>query len=198
MTSYPDIAFTPAVVAAQTRKGSGADEQLLAARWPHFTGLTDDEIVHLRERDSFYLSTTSESGWPYVQHRGGPVGFVQVLDRHTIGWIERTGNRQYISAGNVGANDRVAAIFMDYPTRTRLKLYGHATYVADPGDELLGRFTVREGRPDGVVSVRVAATSWNCQKYITPRFTADQVRHVTDELRGRIAELEAALASAGG
>lgn len=188
MTTYPDIAFTPAVVELQTRKGARPDDQRTAERWPDFDGLTADEVEHITGRDSFYLSTVSQTGWPYVQHRGGDPGFVAVLDGVTIGWIERTGNRQYIGTGNLTADDRVAAIFMDYPNRSRLKVYGHATYHAEAPAAFTDAIDGPAPRADGAVTVRIAATSWNCAKYITPRYTAEEVHRLTqlqlDEITG--------------
>lgn len=192
MTGYFDIAMTPTVLGLQEEKGSpvrdtsggGTD---LGTRHQ----LDQQEIEMLTGRDSFYLASVSETGWPYVQHRGGNVGFVKILDDQTIGWAERHGNRQYLGMGNIEADGRVAAIFVDYPGRTRLKLFGRATYHADPAPELLARLDALHERVDGVVTVEVLATDWNCPKYITPRFTEEQLREVTDRFEARIVELEA-------
>jgi predicted pyridoxine 5'-phosphate oxidase superfamily flavin-nucleotide-binding protein len=181
VTHYFDIALTPAVLDLQARKGSPVRHT--------FGGGTDlrtrpridqREIEMLTGRDSFYLASVSETGWPYVQHRGGDVGFVKILDDQTIGWSERRGNRQYLGTGNITADGRVAAIFVDYPGRTRLKLFGRATYHADPAPELLARLDALHERVDGVVTVEVLATDWNCPKYITPRFTEEQLRTLAD------------------
>jgi uncharacterized protein len=196
MTSYPNVAFTSAVTEVQRLKGARRHDDLLAHAWPDFEALTPDEIGHITTRDSFYLATVGDTGWPYVQHRGGDAGLVTVIDPRTIGWIERTGNRQYIGIGNITAVDRVAAIFMDYPNRRRLKMYGHATYHANPSDELLDVLGVGSIRVDGAVTVAIAATSWNCAKYITPRYTAEDVGAATRPLRNRIADLERQLANA--
>ena len=182
MTAFPDIAFTPAVIELQTRKGARARDQWLADTWPVFDGLTPDEVEHITGRDSFYLATVSETGWPYVQHRGGATGFVAVLDAVTIGWLERT--------GNLTANGRVAAIFMDYPNRSRLKIYGHATYHAEPPTLFTDAIVGSVPRADGAVTVHIAATSWNCAKYITPRYTDEDVRRLTQPLRDQIADLQ--------
>ena len=123
-----DLAFTPAVQAQQTSRGSRAAYAALAKRAAADTSadtLSESEIAFIKARDSFYLATVSESGWPYVQHRGGPVGFVRHLDDGTLGWADYTGNRQYIYIGNTTADDRVAMLFMDYPHQRRLKLLGH-------------------------------------------------------------------------
>jgi len=140
MSEYFDIAITPTVIDLQRRKGARAlpaDHTGEGPREPHV--LDDSEILMITTRDSFYLASVSETGWPYVQHRGGESGFIKVLDEHTIGWTERNGNRQYLGTGNITANGRVAAILVDYPTRTRLKLYGTATHHPDPSPELLAQ-----------------------------------------------------------
>jgi len=149
----------------------------------------------LTTRDSFYLASVSETGWPYVQHRGGSRGFVQLIDSHTIGWLERTGNRQYLGTGNITATGRIAAIFVDYPSRTRLKLYGLATHHPSPSPELLRGLDTDDVRNDGAITVEVVATNWNCPKYITPRFTSPEVREATSQLEMRIVELETQLAA---
>ena len=142
MTEYFDIAVTPSIIELQERKGSrelhahaGDGDGAAEPARPH--RLDGSEIEMITTRDSFYLATVGETGWPYVQHRGDERGFVRVLDDHTIGWVERNGNRQYLRTDNITSNGRIAAILVDYPTRTRLKLYGTATYHPDPSVELL-------------------------------------------------------------
>lgn len=193
MTAYFDLAFTPAVCALQERKGSRVHYAIHTEAGPdeeHAHDLDERERELICSRDSFYLASVSETGWPYVQHRGGPPGFVRLLDAHTIGWLERTGNRQYVGTGNISADGRVAAIFMDYPTRARLKLFGRASYHANPAAELLEALSPDGARTDGAVTIEVLATDWNCQKYITPRFTADQVAAEVAALERRIHDLE--------
>lgn len=196
MTDFFDIAFTPATLDLQQRKGSFGNYQTAVGQGPGEPHqLTADEAAMIQTRDSFYLASVSETGWPYVQHRGGGVGFVKLIDDHTIGWLERNGNRQYIGTGNISANGRIAVIFVDYPSRTRLKAYGRATYHPNPSDELLAKLGGDGVRNDGVITIELLATNWNCPKYITPRFTEAEVQRVTEPLRLRIAELEAQLAS---
>lgn len=201
MTDYFDLAFTPAILDLQEQKGSreiyrdafGAD----SSGW-HDLG--PDEVEMITSRDSFYMATISETGWPYVQHRGGELGFVRTLDDHTIGWLERSGNRQYVGTGNISATGRVAAIFVDYPSRTRLKIYGQATHHPEPTDALLAALGGDRIRHDGAVTIEVLASNWNCPKYITPRFTQPQIDAAIAPLHQRIAELEAqveALAAEG-
>lgn len=194
MQNYYDIAFTPAVRTLQERKGSSGIYDA-AADAPVPEVLESAEVEYLSGRDSFYLATVNENGWPYLQHRGGEPGFVKVLGPTTIGWIERRGNRQYLGTGNIMADDRVALIFVDYPNRTRLKLFGHATYHSDPAPEMVEALDGEAVRGDGAITVEIAAASWNCPKYITPRYTAQEVQAVTDELQARISDLESRLAA---
>ena len=194
-----DLAFTPAVQAEQARRGSRAGYAALSAR--RSDGATADvleeqEFAFIAERDSFYLATVSETGWPYVQHRGGPVGFVRRVDERTIGWAEYSGNRQYVSAGNVAADDRVAMIFVDYPQQERLKVLGHMR-VSDAADrpDLARLLAIEhyEARIERFVLVTVEAFDWNCPQHITPRFTVEEIDKLVAPLHARIAELEARL-----
>jgi len=198
MTNYFDIAMTPTIIDLQVTSGSrelypgGGESSGDIATVPH--ELTEQEAAMLSTRDSFYLASVSKTGWPYVQHRGGSRGFVQLIDSHTIGWLERTGNRQYLGTGNITATGRIAAIFVDYPSRTRLKLYGLATHHPNPSAELVRSLKVDDVRNDGAITLEVVATNWNCPKYITPRFSEPEVREATRQLELRIVELEAQLA----
>ncbi|ACA16022.1 pyridoxamine 5'-phosphate oxidase-related FMN-binding [Methylobacterium sp. 4-46] len=192
-----DLAFTPSVQAEQTRRGSRAAYASAAggAR-AEADVLTDLEAAFIAERDSFYLASVSETGWPYVQHRGGPAGFVRRLDARTIGWAEFAGNRQYVSAGNTAADDRVSLFFMDYPHRRRLKLLGHLrAHEPDERPDLAERLAVPgyRARVEGLVTVAVEAFDWNCPQHITPRFTAAEIEAAVAPLHARIAELEARL-----
>lgn len=192
MTDYFNVALTPAVLALQDQKGSrGMYPEPDAARSDPTEDIGDREIELITSRDSFYLATVSETGWPYLQHRGGEPGFVKMIDSRTMGWVERNGNRQYIGTGNITATSKVAAIFMDYPTRSRLKVYGRATHHADPSDELIAALGAENIRNDGAITVEIATSNWNCPKYITPRFTEAQVQGYVSHLEQRIAELEA-------
>lgn len=179
----------------QLRRGSFDTFQRMVDAPPPVE-LGEVEIDFLRRRDSFYLASTTEDGWPYVQHRGGPAGFVKVLDGAHLAWADRTGNRQYITAGNVDRDDRVAIIAVDYPNRTRLKLLGRARFDPSPDQATLDQLGI-DGRLEGLVSIEVVAFDWNCPKFITPRYTADEVRAATEPLRARIAELEAQFATRG-
>ncbi len=179
MKNYFDIAFTPGVEAIQKSKGS---RELYDQPLPSETQELDpDEVALINTRDSFYMSTISSSGWPYVQHRGGHIGFVKILGPNTIGWLERPGNRQYIGTGNITENNRVSIIMVDYPQRIRLKLFGHASYHPTPDQALLEQLDNEPIRDDGAITVEVVASQWNCPKYITSRFTVDQLKVVTED-----------------
>ncbi len=200
---FAEIAFTPAVKAAQVRAGSrAAYERFEADAEPHHDRLGPAEAAFLAARDGFYLASVGETGWPYVQHRGGPPGFLRVLDDRTLGFADFRGNRQYVSVGNLGRDDRVAMILVDYPNRRRLKLLGRARLVeAADAPELVERLAVPgyRARVERAVLIDVEAFDWNCPQHIVPRFTAEEVaRAVVAPLRARIAELEAALAGKEG
>lgn len=194
---YFDIAFTPAIEALQREKGTRQLNAANAERTVTAPQLSHREIDHLTARDSIYVATVSETGWPYVQHRGGTPGFVHVLGPTTIGWLERPGNQQYLGTGNLTADPRLALIAVDYPARTRLKVFGRATYHADltTDPDLAASLGAADLRNDGAIVVEVDAVSWNCPKHLTPRFTQEEVQAAFDEhttdLRARIAELEA-------
>jgi predicted pyridoxine 5'-phosphate oxidase superfamily flavin-nucleotide-binding protein len=170
---FANIAFTPAVQAEQARLGSRATYARQAEAGPDDSRLTAREASFIAARDSCYLASVSETGWPYMQHRGGPPGFVRVLDARTIGFADLTGNRQHISLGNLAQNDRVSLFFMDYANRRRLKLLGHARVVRDD-PALLARLTPpgTERQAESAMLITVAGYDWNCPQHITPRFTA--------------------------
>jgi predicted pyridoxine 5'-phosphate oxidase superfamily flavin-nucleotide-binding protein len=192
-----DIGFTPAVQAEQVRRGSRAAYAAASAGKSDGTSadvIDERAFAFIEARDTFYLASVSESGWPYVQHRGGPVGFVRRLDERTIGWADYTGNRQYVSVGNAAADDRVAMIFVDYPHRERLKVLGHMrTFDVDARPDLTPRLVVQhhKARVDRFILITVEAFDWNCPQHITPRFTLAEIEKLTAPLYARIAELEA-------
>ena len=194
---YMQIVLTPAVQRAQD-KYFGKHQVVENA--PEIDPLTLDEVSFITSRDSFYMATVSEKCWPYVQHRGGPIGFVKVLGPNLIGFADFKGNCQLLSTGNLGINDRVSIFMMDYPHRTRLKLLGHARVLdAREHPELvdqLGPESLRK-KVERFFLIQVISYDWNCPQYITPRFTAAQVENFTAPLKARIAELEAQLAARG-
>jgi predicted pyridoxine 5'-phosphate oxidase superfamily flavin-nucleotide-binding protein len=189
---FLDIAVTPSVRAAQTAMGS---ERM----WSDFRGnrsfdrFTESEAAFIAERDSFYMASVSETGWPYVQHRGGPRGFLKLLDDRTLAFADYRGNRQYITVGNLSADDRACLFLMDYAHRARLKIYAHVETVAlDADPELASRVAVPgyKARPERILRLRLAAFDWNCPQHITPRFTEGDVMEAIAPLRQRLAELE--------
>jgi predicted pyridoxine 5'-phosphate oxidase superfamily flavin-nucleotide-binding protein len=193
--SFFDLAFTPAVMAEQQRRGSRAG-YAHAAETSDDTervSLSEQEVNFIAARDSFYLASVSETGWPYVQHRGGPIGFVRRVDNRTLGWAEYVGNRQYVSFGNLSEDDRVAIIFMDYPRRHRLKVLGHArSFELAERPDLTLELAVDhyKARIERLMIVTVAAFDWNCPQHITPRFSLDEIQELVSPLRAKIAELE--------
>jgi uncharacterized protein len=158
--------------------------------------LTAAEAEFISARDSLYLATVSETGWPYLQHRGGPPGFVRLLDDRTIGFADFRGNRQYVTVGNLITNERIALFFMDYPSRTRLKLLGRARMVGLDDQATLSRLEMPDyrARVERGLVITVEGFDWNCKQHITERFTRDEMRAMVAPLTERIAELEAALA----
>jgi hypothetical protein len=195
---FAEIAFTPAVQAQQEAHGSRASYARFSEGGPRNDRFGLEETEFIAARDGFYLASVSESGWPYVQFRGGPPGFLRVLDERTLAWADFRGNRQYVSVGNVTGNDRVAMILMDYAHRRRLKILGHVEIREAGADAaLVSRLAVPGYKAvvERVVLVSVAGFDWNCPQHITPRFTLDEVEHATQPLRERVAELESKLAS---
>ena len=164
---------------------------------PERDPLTKEEQDFIAARDSFYMATISENGWPYVQHRGGEPGFLRVLGPTQLAFPDYNGNRQLLSTGNLAVNDRVSLFFMDYARRERLKILGHA-HVLDPREhaDLAAQFAETRSRiaVERIVMIDVLSFDWNCPKYITPRYTAAEVEKVVAPMRQRIAELEALLA----
>lgn len=199
-----ETAFTPAVKAEQERHNSLGGYERFAAKGGLVelnSTLSPGEIEFIASRDSFYLGTVSETGWPHVQHRGGPIGFVRILDSRTLGWADFSGNRQYISIGNAAVNARVALFFMDYPNQQRLKVLGHmsVTEIRKRSD-LAEALEVNgyEATVEHDVRVQVDAFDWNCSQHILPRFTAAQVEAGIIPLRRQIKELQAQIAKFSG
>lgn len=193
--AFADIAFTPAVRAQQSRMGSADGyASFLADDAPRADALGPEEADFIVARDGFYQATVSETGWPYVQFRGGPVGFLKVLTPKTIAYADFRGNRQYVSAGNLSGNDRVSVILMDYPNRRRLKLWGRARLIetADEPDIVvpLHDRTYR-ARPERAVVIEVEAFDWNCPQHIPMRLTIDELKPHLSELQTELEILKA-------
>lgn len=190
--------MTPSVQDAQ-RHYYGRAQTLLADPTSDSTPLGADEIAFIARRDSFYMATVSETGWPYVQHRGGPTGFLRVVDPHTLAFADFHGNRQLLSTGNLAAgNNRVALFLMDYPQRTRLKIMGHGRVLDARDEPALVRDLVTDGKVltkvERIFTVDVISFDWNCPQYITPRYTEEEIETlIAGPLKARIQELEVQL-----
>jgi predicted pyridoxine 5'-phosphate oxidase superfamily flavin-nucleotide-binding protein len=194
---FAEIAFTPAVRALQLRDGSRTQYARLEAEGGPNGALSSREAEFLARADSVYLATVSESGWPYVQHRGGPPGFLHVLSPSRFAFADYRGNRQLVSAGNSAGNDRAALIVVDHARRQRLKLLGRLRFrnVADADPALVHALTSPgyRARVERIASFEVEAFDWNCPQHIPERFTREQLEAVAAPLRERVAELEAQL-----
>jgi predicted pyridoxine 5'-phosphate oxidase superfamily flavin-nucleotide-binding protein len=190
---FVDTLATPAVKALQEESGSRAMyEQTDAPR--DFDRFTAQEAAFIAARDSFYSASVAENGWPYVQHRGGPPGFLKLLDGHTLAFADFRGNRQYLSAGNAISGGRVALFLMDYRNRRRLKILAHAELKGLSDDPALAARLVDQGykaRPERIWLLRLEAFDWNCPQHITPRYTEAEVQEATAPLLERLAALEA-------
>ena len=189
-----DIAFTPAVKAIQTRKGSREAYANVEQRGGWRTEIDENLAAFLGETNSFYLATASADGQPYVQHRGGPKGFIKILDKTTIAFADFGGNRQYITQGNLSENPRAYIFVMDYAHRRRVKLWGEARVVDD--DPALTQSLMAQGykaRPEQVILFRIAAWDTNCPQHIPQKFDAADVAAALASRDARIAELEAEL-----
>lgn len=184
---FADIAFTPAVQAQQERLDSHSKAMRMKAHGGPNEALGPRESEFIAAADSFYLATVSETGWPYVQHRGGPRGFLKALSATRLAFADFRGNVQYVSAGNVSVNDRVSLIVMDYPNRRRLKLLGRLRFIdigsADPQLVRAVELPEYRARVERVALIEVAAFDWNCAQHITPRFTVEQLRGMGGEAR---------------
>lgn len=194
---FAELMFTPAVKAMQERMGSrGGYERFEAPGAPGNHAFGPAERAFIAARDSFYMATSSETGWPYVQHRGGPPGFLKVLDGRTLGFSDYRGNRQYVSVGNLAMDGRVSLFLMDYPNRRRLKIIGHARAVdeqAEPGViERLQDADYRARVERGLV-ISIEGFDWNCPQHITPRFTEREMADAFAPLLARLGAAEAEL-----
>jgi hypothetical protein len=190
---FLDIAVTPSVRAVQAAMGSDRVYQDFKGD-REFSRFTPDEAAFIAERDSLYIATVSETGWPYIQHRGGPRGFLKLLDDHTLAFADYRGNRQYISTGNLAADDRACLILMDYAHRARLKIYAHVEILAVDADPVLTQALTEPGykaKLERVFRLHLTAFDWNCPQHITPRFTEQEVTEAVRPLRDRLSQLEA-------
>ncbi|MEM9783778.1 MAG: pyridoxamine 5'-phosphate oxidase family protein [Pseudomonadota bacterium] len=197
--AYHEIAFTPRVKALQVQHGSRASYERFEDGPQTGNRIGLREAAFIAERDSFYLASVSETGWPYVQHRGGPKGFLKALDEGTLGFADFSGNRQYLTLANTGADNRVSLFLMDYTRRARLKILGRMRVIDPTDEETLASLDVPayRARVERDIAIDVAAVDWNCPQHITPRFTQAEIAEAVQPLQARIAELEAALVAHG-
>jgi len=191
--NFASIAFSEEVKALQEKHGSRASYARME-RDVYQDGLTENEMDFIEQRDSFYMATMGENGFPYIQHRGGPKGFIKVLDAKRIGFIDFKGNMQYISAGNLATNNKVALIMVDYPSRTRLKIYAKALIVElkdDPSLYSLLDLNQYKFRPERMMVFHIEAYDWNCPQHITPRYTVEEIEEVIAAQKNYTSKLEA-------
>ena len=190
---FLEIARTPGVVAAEEHNGSAKFfENFKGHR--DFDRLSENEREFLAARDSFYMATISESGWPYVQHRGGPKGFLKILDEKTLGFADFRGNLQYISLGNIATRDKTSLFFMDYPNRTRLKMFVHTEERSLAGDPTLSAALSLPGykaKIERALIFNLEAFDWNCPQHITPRYTKEELQQIFDGLELQLRQLQA-------
>jgi len=192
---FKEIVMTPAVVAAQERYFG---KHLFVGKAPERDSFTEEEAAFIASRDSFYLSTINSEGWPYIQHRGGPRGFLKLLGPNLLGFADFKGNHQLLSTGNLEGNDRVALFLTDYPHRERLKILGHARVLdarehSDLADQLAPLPYLRK-HIERLFLIEAVGFDWNCSQHITPRYTESEIETRIAPLKARIAELERLLA----
>ena len=191
--SFGSLVFTPVVKALQERYGSRRQYAMLEQSGDTPTRLGPEEIDFLGERDTFYIASVGATGWPYVQHRGGPKGFLKVIDERTVAFADFLGNKQYISTGNLMTDDRVALILVDYPRQLRLKILGYVQiFEGEQAKEWIEK--VRDPGYKAIVErvfvIRVEAFDWNCRQHIIPRFTEEEIGEALTPLEGRMQGLE--------
>lgn len=194
-SKYPsDIVFTPAVKKVQEQLGSRKSYATMEQRGGWQTEIDSGLQQFMANMDSFYMGTANSDGQPYIQHRGGPKGFLKVLDNKQLAFADFTGNKQYISVGNLTENNKATLFLMDYPNKTRIKIWGTAT-VVDGDEELLDSLTDSSyrGRVERAILFKVTAWDVNCPQHIRPRFTKEQLEPITGPLNNRITELETIL-----
>lgn len=194
---FYDLTFTPSVKAAQERYGTRRKYVRFEGGDPDFDGLTDAESAFIESRDGFYMATVGENGQPYIQFRGGPQGFLSVIDDRTLGFADFRGNLQYISVGNLNANDRAALFLMDYANQRRLKILVRVEIKdAAEAPELIQQLAMpdHKAKIERAMILRVEAFDWNCPQHITPRFTMDEIKAMTAPIYDHIAKLEKEIA----
>jgi len=191
--NFGSLVFTPLVKALQEKYGSRRQYARMEAGGSSPDRLGPDESAFIAERDTFYMATVGATGWPYVQHRGGPKGFLKVIDDRTIAFADFRGNKQYVSTGNLATDNRVALIMVDYRGQTRLKILGRTEiFDGEAAREWIER--LREPGSKDVIErvyvIRVEAFDWNCPQHITPRFTAEEIQEMLEPFERRMEKLQ--------
>ena len=190
--NYAKLAFTDTIKKMQEEEGSRIAYDRME-KMSVVDGLTENEINFIGDRDSFYMASFGENEYPYIQHRGGPIGFIKVIDNKTIGIVDFSGNRQYISTGNITKNENVALIMVSYPQRARLKIYAKAKIVDLKDNEALYDILKPEDykfRPERMMVFEIQAYDWNCPQHITPRYSAEEVEQALLPQKKYISDLE--------
>jgi uncharacterized protein len=190
--NFASIAFTDEIKFLQDKYGSRKNYERIEKR-DVIDGLTDFEKDFIGKRDSFYIASIGENGFPYIQHRGGPKGFVKVIDKNTIGFIDFSGNKQFITVGNLATHNNVSLIMMDYPARARLKLYAKGEIVAlNERPDLFNLLKLEEyqAKPERMMVLHIEAYDWNCPQHITERFTVEEIEEAFAPQREYISKLE--------
>ena len=188
-----DLTFTPSVKSAQEHYGTRRHYARFDGGEPDFHGLSDAEDDFIEARDGFYMATVNEDGQPYIQFRGGPQGFLKVIDDRTLGYADFRGNLQYISVGNLKANDKAALFLMDYPNQARLKLIVRVEVMdAKDAPEIIEKLTMPgyNAKIERAMILHVEAFDWNCPQHITPRYTIEEIRMMTAPMNEHIEKLE--------
>ncbi|MBF4485079.1 pyridoxamine 5'-phosphate oxidase family protein [Flavobacterium sp. CSZ] len=190
--NYQELAFSDAIKEIQEKKGS-RNSYARMEKMSYTDGLTEQEIAFIENQDSFYMASYGENEFPYIQHRGGPQGFVKIIDANTIGIIDFVGNRQYISVGNIAKNPKVAIIMVSYPHRARLKIYAEAQILdVEDNSDLYEKLKPEDYKfkPEQIMVFKIKAYDWNCPQHITQRYTVAEIKEVFDLQNKRITDLE--------
>ncbi|WP_034045525.1 pyridoxamine 5'-phosphate oxidase family protein [Wocania ichthyoenteri] len=193
--NFAEIAFTEAVKKLQEKHGSRKSYERME-KFDVVNGLTSGETTFIQNRDSFYLASIGVKEFPYIQHRGGPKGFIKIIDSKRLGFIDFTGNKQYVSVGNITTNNNVSLIMIDYPTRTRLKIFAKAEIVElNDNPQLYDKLDLADYkfRPELMMVFHIEAYDWNCPQHITPRYTVEEINHAFLPQQDYISKLEAEL-----
>ncbi len=190
--NYASIAFSIASKKIQEQAGSRINYARMEKE-DRTNGLTENEIEFISQRDSFYIATAGENGFPYIQHRGGPKGFLKVLDQDHLAFIDFTGNKQYISIGNLVTNNKVALFLMDYSAKARLKIYAEAEVVElKDNPKLFSQLNLKDYkfRPERMIKLNIKAYNWNCPQHITPRYKLEEIEEAFTAQQNHIVRLE--------